>query len=199
MLGSSPLGASTSGSCTSAPPMPVQERTKGGDPAPVVPIDGAITTNITRAITARDATATIRCAIQPKITSQSWAVGWTTGGHHSIHGGQTKKNPCNKRRKGQPVVEPLIWGTADLTISDRPTTPYHRADPPSPTSDTANANPNGLGSSSPPWMSPLGNRVIHRVIQLPTSTRTQPTVGHSGVVTDACSSDSMVRRVRFRH
>jgi hypothetical protein len=55
------------------------------------------------------------------------------------------------------VVEPLTRGTTNLTISDGPTTPFHRPDLASPTPDEANPNPNGLGSSSPLWMSPLGN------------------------------------------
>jgi hypothetical protein len=179
--------------------MPLQEQNEGSDPTPAVPADGTITTKITRAIAAQAATATIRCALQPKNTSRSWVVGQATGGYYSIHGGRTKKNPCNRRRRGQPVVEPLIQGTTNLTISDWSTTPYNRADPPSPTPDTANPNPNGSGSDSPPRISPLSNQVIRRVIWLPTSTRIQPTVGHPGAITDARPSDSMVRRVWFRH
>jgi hypothetical protein len=77
----------------------------------------------------------------------------------------------------------------DLTISDRPATPYHKADPPSPTSDTANPNPNGLGSDSPPRISPLDNRVICQVIRLPTSTRTRPAADHLGTITDVQGLD----------
>jgi hypothetical protein len=75
------------------------------------------------------------------------------------------RNPATKdQERGSPAVEPLTSGTADLTISDRSVMPYHRADPPSLTSDEANHNLNGLGSSSPPRVSPLGNRIIRRVI-----------------------------------
>jgi hypothetical protein len=77
-------------------------------------------------------------------------------------------------------------------ISDRLATPFHRPDPPSPTPEEANPNPNELGSGSPPRISPLGNRVICRVIQLPTSTHTRPATDHPGVVADARPSDSMV-------
>jgi hypothetical protein len=110
-----------------------------------------------------------------------------------------QRTPATKEEREQPAVEPLIQGMTDLTISDQPATTYHRADPPSPTPDMANPNPNMSGSSSLPRISPLGNRVIHRVIQLPTSTRTQPTVGHPGAVTDVHPSDSTVWRVWFRH
>jgi hypothetical protein len=109
------------GSCMSVTSTPPQEWTKGDDTTPAVPVNGAITTKITRATV-----ATIRSALLPKVASQSWAVGRGTGGHHS---------------KGQLVVEPLIWSMADLRISDRPATPYHRADPPSPTPDTAKPKP----------------------------------------------------------
>jgi hypothetical protein len=68
---------------------------------------------------------------------------------------------------------PLTRGTTDLSISDRPATPFHRPDPPSPTQDEANPNPNGLGFGSPLRISPLGNQVIRRVIRLPTSIRTR--------------------------
>jgi hypothetical protein len=109
-----------------------------------------------------------------------------------------RRAPAEEER-GQPAVEPLIRGTTDLTISDRPATPYHRADLPSPTPDTANPNSNGLGSGLLPQISLLGNRVIRRVIRLPTSTRTQLVVIHQSTVTDARLSDSTVRRVRFCH
>jgi hypothetical protein len=82
--------------------------------------------------------------------------------------GPRRTPATEEEERGLPAVEPLIRGMADLTISDRPTTPYHRADPPSPTPDTANPNPNGLSNGSPPWISPLGKRVI----RLPTSTQT---------------------------
>jgi hypothetical protein len=78
-----------------------------------------------------------------------------------------------EQERGSLVVEPLTRGMTNLTISDRPITPYHRADPPSPTPDMANLNPNGLRSGLPPRISPLGNRTIYRVIRLPTSTRTR--------------------------
>jgi hypothetical protein len=88
-------------------------------------------------------------------------VGQATGGHHSIHGGQTKKNPCNKRRKGATGDGTADTGTADLTISDWLATPYHRVDPPSPTLDMANPNPNRSGSASQPQISLVDNQVIH--------------------------------------
>jgi hypothetical protein len=77
-----------------------------------------------------------------------------------------------EERRGSPAVEPLTRGTTDLSITDRPATPFHRADPPSPTPNSTNPKPNGLGSGSPPRISPLGNWVICRMIRLPTSTRT---------------------------
>jgi hypothetical protein len=80
--------------------MTLQERTKGGDPGSIVPVDGAITTETDRPVIAQSAAATVRCTLQPKNSSRSWAVGRATGRHHSVHGGQTKKNPCNQRRKG---------------------------------------------------------------------------------------------------
>jgi hypothetical protein len=79
---------------------PSSEQTKGGEPAPVVPADGAITTEIHRAVTACATAATIRCALQPKNNSWSWMVGWATKRHHSIRGGWTKKCSYNKGRKG---------------------------------------------------------------------------------------------------
>jgi hypothetical protein len=88
-------------------------------------------------------------------------------------------------------VEPLTRSTADLTITDRLATPYHRADPSSLTPEEANPHPNGLGSGSPPRLSPLGNRIIHQVIRLPTSNHSQLAAGHPGA--------SVVRRVRFHH
>jgi hypothetical protein len=115
-------------------------------------------------------TATIRCAQSPKATSQSWAVGRAIRGHHSIHVAGLRRTPTTKEERGQPAVELLIQGTTGLAISDRPTTPYNRADPPSPTPDMENPNHNRLASSSLPQISPLGNQVICRVIRLPTST-----------------------------
>jgi hypothetical protein len=79
-------------------------------------------------------------------------------------------------------VEPLTRGMTDLTIINRPTTPYHRADPPSLTPDEANPNPNWSGSGSQPRLSPLGNRITRRVIRLPTSTHTRPVAGHPSAV-----------------
>jgi hypothetical protein len=88
------MDSNTLGFCTSATP---QERTKGGDAAPTVPTDGAITTKITWAAAARTATATIQCTLHPKVTSRSWAIGQTTGGLHLIHGGRASKKPYNRR------------------------------------------------------------------------------------------------------
>jgi hypothetical protein len=106
-----------------------------------------------------------------------------------------RRDSATEEERGQLVVEPLPWGTVDLMISDLPGTPYHRADPPSPTLDTANPNSNRLGSGSSPRISPLGNRIICRVIQLPTSTWTQPAIGHPGTIIDAHPLDSTVQRV----
>jgi hypothetical protein len=107
--------------------------------------------------------------------------------------------PATKEERGQLAVELLIRGTTDIMTSDRPATPYHRADPPSPTPDTINPNHNRSGSGSSSQISPLGNRVIRQVIRLPTSTRTQPAVGHPGTITDVCPSDLTVRQVWFCH
>jgi hypothetical protein len=62
--------------------MPLQDQTKGDNTAPIVPANGAITTKIPWATA-----AIVRRALHPKDTSQHWAVGRTTGGHHSVHGG----------------------------------------------------------------------------------------------------------------
>jgi hypothetical protein len=65
-----------------------------------------------------------------------------------------RRTPATEEERGQPMVEPLIQGTTDLTISDRPTTPYHRADQPSPTPNTANPKPNGSSFGYPPQPGP---------------------------------------------
>jgi hypothetical protein len=85
-----------------------------------------------------------------------------------------RNSATEDQERVSPAVEPLTRGMADLMISDQSATPYHRANPPSPTLDEANHNPNGSGSSSPPRVSPLGNRIIPRVIWLPTSTCSRP-------------------------
>jgi hypothetical protein len=108
-------------------------------------------------------------------------------------GGLVRNPTTEDHERGSPTVELLTRGTADLTISDRPATPYYRADPPSPTSDGAHPNPNGSGSDSPSRLSPLDNHIIHRVILLPTSIRIRMAVGHPGAFTDAHPSDSIVR------
>jgi hypothetical protein len=110
-----------------------------------------------------------------------------------------KRAHAREQGGGSPAVEPLIRSTTDLTIIDRPATPYHRPDPPSLRSEEANPNPNGSGSGSSPRISPLGNRIIRRVLRLPTSSHTQPAAGHPGAITDARPSDSTVRRVWFCH
>jgi hypothetical protein len=107
--------------------------------------------------------------------------------------------PATEEGRGSLAVETLTMGTTDLSITDRPPTPYHRLDPPSPTLEAANPNPNELGSGSPLQISLLGNQIIRRVIRLLTSTRTRPAVGHPGTFTDTCLSDSMVRQVHFHH
>jgi hypothetical protein len=107
--------------------------------------------------------------------------------------------PATEEGRRSPAIETLTMGTTDLSITDRPATPYHIPDPPSPTPEEANPNPNGLGSGSLPRISPLGNRDIRQVIRLPTSTRTRLTTGHPGVVTDARPLDSTVQHVWFRH
>jgi hypothetical protein len=66
MQSSSTLGSTTPGFCTPAPP---QEQTKGCNTTPSVPIDGAITTKITRIVVVRTTTATIRYTLHPKDAS----------------------------------------------------------------------------------------------------------------------------------
>jgi hypothetical protein len=88
--------------------------------------------------------------------------------------------PAIEEGKGSPAVEPLTRGTIDLSITDRPATPYHRLDPLSPTPEEENPNPNGSSSDSPPQLSPLGNHIIRWVMQLPTSTRTRPAARSPG-------------------
>jgi hypothetical protein len=104
-------------------------------------------------------------------------LGWLAGPPEGITPftvAAPRRTPVTEEQeRGSLVVEPLIRGTADLTISDRLATPFHQPDPPSPTPKEANPIPNGLGFGSPPQISPLGNRVIRRVIWLPTSTRTR--------------------------
>jgi hypothetical protein len=75
------------------------------------------------------------------------------------------RNPATEEETGSPVVEPLTRGTANLSISDRPATTHPRVDPPLPTPNTTNPNPNESGSDSPPRFSPLDNWVIRRVIR----------------------------------
>jgi hypothetical protein len=65
--------------------------------------------------------------------------------------------PEKEGERGSPAVELLVQHKADLTISDRPRTPYTQIDPPSPMLDTKNPKPNGSGFDSPPRLSPLGN------------------------------------------
>jgi hypothetical protein len=65
--------------------MHLKERTEGGS------ADGAITIEINHA-----AAASIWDTLHTNIRSRSWVLGQTTGGHHSIHGGQTKKRSCNR-------------------------------------------------------------------------------------------------------
>jgi hypothetical protein len=78
---------------------------------------------------------------------------------------------------------------------------------PSPTPATMNLNPNGSQlrspppnpnpNGSPPCLFPLGNRIIHRVIWLPSSsTRSRPATTPWRVV-NGRPFDSTVRRVRF--
>jgi hypothetical protein len=103
--------------------------------------------------------------------------------------GLVRTPATEEQERGPLAVEPLTRGTADLTISDRSTLPYHKADPNSPTPESANPNPNGWGSGLLPRISPLGNRVI----RLPTSIGTRLAASHPGVITDARPSDSTVR------
>jgi hypothetical protein len=58
--------------------------------------------------------------------------------------------PATEEGRVSLAVEPLSRRTMNLSITDRPATPYHRPDPPSSTPKEANPNPNGSGSSSPP-------------------------------------------------
>jgi hypothetical protein len=189
MQGSPPLG-----SYMSAMLMPPQERTKGDDTAPTVSAHGTITTKITWLLllgpplppfgapyTARSQVNFGRLARPPEGITPFMVAGLV------------RTPAIEEQERGLSTVEPLTRGTTDLMISDRQTTPYHRADPPSLTPDLANPNPNGLGSGSPPRISPLDNWIICRVIRLPTSTHTRPAAGYPGIVIDARPSDSMVR------
>jgi hypothetical protein len=103
-------------------------------------------------------------------------------------------------RQERASAPPQGGGIIDLNISVTA--------PPSLTSATTDPNPNGSQlhspqpnpnpNGSPPRLSSLGNRIIHRVIQLPSSsTRSRSATTPRGAVTDACPSDSTVRRVRF--
>jgi hypothetical protein len=165
---SSPLGSSTPGSCTSSSPPNLPEWTKGDEHDYIVPAD--------RAVTIESTVASIWDTLHTKHISRSRALGRTTRGFTPFT---------------------LAGPRSDLTISDRMGTPYTRTDPPSPKPDIGNPNPNGLGSNSPPRLSPLRNRVIYRVIWLPPSTWTQPVISHLGIVIDAHPSDSMVWQVQF--
>jgi hypothetical protein len=142
---------------------------------PTVLAHGIVATKSTWAVASQATAATVWRTLHPKITSQSWAAGQAIGGRHSIHGGRIKKNHFNRRRR-----KGVIGGGAPdkghgWSLDHRPAIPYHRVDPPSQTSDEANPNPNRSGYGSPPWLSPLGNRIIRWVIRLPTSTHTRPT------------------------
>jgi hypothetical protein len=113
--------------------------------------------------------------------------------------------PAMTSGRGSPVVDQLVRRTTNLMINGRmesPTGQHKYPGPPtalpSPTPIAGNPNGSNFSSSSTPTLSPLGNRAIHRVIQLPSSSsHSQPVVCHPRDVTDARPLDSMVRRVRF--
>jgi hypothetical protein len=177
----------------SSPPRPL-ECTKGGDHDPIVSVDGTVSTMLLHVTTA---------TLHTKQFNGSRALDRTVGGHHSIHDGHIKlvdaghesrtrglRCSCNREWRGSPMMDSLVWCTADLMISGRLGTPTTREDPQSPTRVTENPNPNSSISSSPPPR-------LSWVIWLPSSTRTQQAAGHLGVITDAHPLDSTVRRDRF--
>jgi hypothetical protein len=104
-------------------------------------------------------------------------------------------------------------GTSHVTASAPPTggaiidlNISATAPPPSPA--TIDLSPNGLRirsppqnhipNGSPPRLSPLGNRITHRMIRLPSSSiLSRSTTTPQRAVTNARPSDSMVRLVRF--
>jgi hypothetical protein len=107
--------------------------------------------------------------------------------------------PATEEGRGSLAVEPLTRGIIYLLITNRPATPLPQTGSTVPNTEEANPIPNRLGSGSPSRLSPLGNRIIRRVIRLSTSTHTQLAAGHPGAFTDARPSDSTVRRVQFCH
>jgi hypothetical protein len=70
-----------------------------------------------------------------------WLVGPPEGATPFTVAGLVR-SPATEEGRGLPAVEPLTRGTTDFSITDRPATPYHRSDPPSPTPEEANPNPN---------------------------------------------------------
>jgi hypothetical protein len=136
--GSSTQSSSTLGSYSSAALPPPQEQTKGGDTAPSVPVHGTVATKSTQ-------------------VDLGWLAGPPEGTTPFTVVGLVRAPATEERERGSSAVEPLTRGTVDLSITDRPATPYHRVDSPSPTPNEANPNPNGSGSGPPPRLSPLGN------------------------------------------
>jgi hypothetical protein len=96
---SSTLGSPTSGSYSSAAPTPQQERTKGDDTAPTVPAHGTVATKITQAVSAWAALPQFGVPYTPRSQVD---LGRLAGPSEGItpFTVTTKKNPCNRRRKG---------------------------------------------------------------------------------------------------
>jgi hypothetical protein len=187
--------SSTSGSCTPTTLPPSQERTKGGNTGPTVPPPRSPGPSLLG--------PPLPPFGAPYIPRTQVNLGRLVGPPKGITpfmvAGLVRTPATKEEGRGSPALESLTRGTMDLSITDRSATPYHRPDSPSLTPNEANPDPNGSGFDSPPRLSPLGNRIIWRVIRLPTSTCTRPAAGHPGAFTDACPSDSKVRRVWFRH
>jgi hypothetical protein len=170
-----------------------QEQTKGNNTVPAVLVHGTIATKITRAILPGPPLPPFGAPYIPRIQVDLGQLVGPLGGITSFTVARLVRTPATEEEgRGSPAVEPLTRGTMDLLITDRPATPYHRLDPPSPTPNETNSNYNGSGSDSPPRLSPLGNMIIRRVIRLPTSTRTRSATSHPSAFTGACPSDSMV-------
>jgi hypothetical protein len=72
----------------------------------------------------------------PYIPRTQVDLGWLAGPQEGITPftmARLVRTPTTEEeRRGSLAVEPLTRGTTDLLITDRPTTPFHRADPPSP-------------------------------------------------------------------
>jgi hypothetical protein len=91
----------------------VQEWTEGSDLTPAVPVSGAIATKINQA-----AAATVHCAYNPRTQVDLRRLARPSEGITSFTVTGPRRTPATEEEMGQPAVEPLIRGTADLMISD---------------------------------------------------------------------------------